>query len=275
MLNGKGHRGQRSIIGFDSAWTDKPRSPGAISIIRLDGSKSTFQEPQLATFDQALALIQAEHDACPNCLVALDQPTIVPNLSGLRPVDRVAASIISWAGGGVQPANRSKLGMFDDAAPLWRFKRQLQATEDPEQARLASGGLFLIEVFPALALLSIEDRFHGRLKAPRYNPARRKTFSMADWLSVLEGVAAFAHSRGLEPISEWCNATRESSPRKSDQDKVDSVICALVGFEWLVATRSRSVMIGDLDAGYMIAPVTPGVRARLAGAADRYGVTVA
>jgi predicted RNase H-like nuclease len=36
----------------------------------------------------------------------------------MRPVDKVAASLISGPGGGVQPSNRSKKGMFDDAAQL-------------------------------------------------------------------------------------------------------------------------------------------------------------
>ncbi|ACL56572.1 hypothetical protein [Methylobacterium nodulans] len=93
------------------------------------------------SFDAALAAIEAEGAACSLRLVALDQPTLVPNATGMRPVDRVAASLISWLGGGVQPANRAKIGMFDDAAPHWRFKERLGATEDPEASRGASNGL--------------------------------------------------------------------------------------------------------------------------------------
>jgi predicted RNase H-like nuclease len=39
-------------------------------------------------------------------LIALDQPALVPNLTGMRPVERVAARLISRLGGGVQPSNR-------------------------------------------------------------------------------------------------------------------------------------------------------------------------
>ena len=49
-------------------------------------------------------------------LVAIDQPTIVPDQSSMRPAERIAASAISWLGGGVQPANRARVGMFDDEA---------------------------------------------------------------------------------------------------------------------------------------------------------------
>ena len=96
-----------SVVGFDSAWTDNPKAPGAICVVRLDTQGARLHvEPRLASFSEAAALIQAERLEVSKCVVALDQPTIVPNLTGSRPVDRVAAALISWVGGGVQPANR-------------------------------------------------------------------------------------------------------------------------------------------------------------------------
>lgn len=263
-----------SIVGFDSAWTDKPSAPGAVSIVRVHGTQRSFQEPQLASFDQALETIHAERDASDVCLVALDQPTIVPNLTSLRPVDRVAASVISWAGGGVQPANRSKMGMFDDAAPIWHFKQDLGAIEDPERVREADQGLYLIEVFPALALLSIEERFFSRLQAPRYNPARRRTFRPEDWLAVLNAVARHARLLELEDMATWCGKQRFHTPRKADQDRLDSVICALVGFTWILRSRNSSVMLGDTMSGYMITPVSESLRQQLQVASLKFGVPI-
>jgi predicted RNase H-like nuclease len=139
------------FVGFDSAWTDKPKAPGAIcSTTYEDGRFTAFEPPQLASFAQALAFIQSVRGAGPT-LVAVDQPTIVPNATGMRPVDRTAASLVSWLGGGVQAANRGKIGMFDDAAPIWPFLAALNGTENPERARTANEGPFYFEVFPALA----------------------------------------------------------------------------------------------------------------------------
>ncbi|MBS9720230.1 DUF429 domain-containing protein [Tianweitania sp. BSSL-BM11] len=264
-----------SIIGFDSAWTDKASAPGAVCILRQDEAGSTsFREPVLASFAEALALIRAEQAESDVCIVALDQPTIVPNETGMRPVDRVAASTILWAGGGVQPANRSKIGMFDDAAPIWRFKRELNASDDPEQARSASTGTHLTEVFPALALLAIRESFHARLCAPRYNPARRKTFKLLDWHSVLDAVSSFAAAQGVDGVADWCSGHRQSAPRKADQDKMDGVICALIGLHWRRAERASSIMIGDLTNGYMIAPATAAMRARIEDSGRRYSVPI-
>jgi predicted RNase H-like nuclease len=138
------------IIGFDSAWTGKK---GAICALILGADCDVdFNPPELADFDEALAYVQTRTKLYDLCLVAVDQPTLVPNETGCRPVDRVAASLVSYIGGGVQPANRSKKLLFGEAALFWRFKDDLGARECPEESRSSPSGLFLIEVFPALAL---------------------------------------------------------------------------------------------------------------------------
>jgi len=134
-----------TFVGFDSAWTNNPQAPGAVCAVTFaDGAAVDFQCPRLARFDQALAFIQELRFRSEFLLVAIDQPTIVPNIMSMRPVERVAASLVSWLGGGVQPANRGRLGMFCDASPIWEFLKALGATEDPEQARTAIKGQYII-----------------------------------------------------------------------------------------------------------------------------------
>lgn len=260
----------RSIVGFDSAWTDKPNAPGAVCVLRAEGTGWAFNPPELCRFSQALEAIQRERDQSDYCLVAIDQPTIVPNVSGSRPVDKLAASVISYVGGGVQPANRSKLGMFDDGAPIWQFKTALGATEDPELARSAAAGLYIMEVFPAFALPSIEARFYGRHAAARYNPANRKKFQHEHWLAVITAVERFAAVLGVGGAADWCHSHRNLvSPRKAHQDLLDAVICALIALHWLVADRSASMMIGAPETGYMVTPVSSDVRTRIENATSR------
>lgn len=168
------------IIGFDSAWANK--TPGAICALSwgADGNVD-FTPPQRAYFQEALTFIRRQCDQCDICLVAVDQPTIVPNESGCRPVDRVAGSVVCYIGGGVQPACRMKKGIFDEHAPFWNFKAGLGAREWPETSRTAESGLFVIEAFPALALPGLNGAFYGRLKGPKYNPANKKKFRFEDW----------------------------------------------------------------------------------------------
>jgi predicted RNase H-like nuclease len=145
--------GASCIIGFDSAWTDSVGARGAVcALVISERGAVRLKVPFQASFEEALEFIKSERSACDYCLVALDQPTIVPNKVGSRPVDRVAGSLIGFIGGGVQPANRLREGMFDEHAPIWRFKKCLGAREDPEASRKAAHGIFIVEVFSALAL---------------------------------------------------------------------------------------------------------------------------
>jgi hypothetical protein len=124
--------------------------------------------PRLVSFEEALAFVRDARARDGVTLIALDQPTVVRNATSMRPVERVTASLISWLGGGVQPSNTGRVGMFCAASPIWGFLAALGALEDPEKSRTASSGLYLIEVFPALALASLHPSFFGR-------PRRRAT----------------------------------------------------------------------------------------------------
>lgn len=263
-------------IGFDSAWTDNPNSPGAICAIGIEnGRTQRFHCPQLVSFDQALKFIRGIRSESGVTLVALDQPTVVPNLTGMRPVERVAASLVSWLGGGVQPANQGRVGMFCGASPIWRFLAELRAEENPERARLASNGLHLMEVFPALALASFGAEFYGRLSAPKYNPDRRKAFRKSDWVRVTETAAQRAGLLGCAQLADWCcMAAKVDSPRKADQDKLDSVLCLLIALHWRLRDRTESLLLGDLASGYMVMPTTPEVRGHLTGPACKHSVAI-
>ncbi|MFC2967585.1 DUF429 domain-containing protein [Acidimangrovimonas pyrenivorans] len=256
------------IFGFDSAWTDNPRAPGAICAIRFDtAGQSTLLEPRLVSFSDALAFIEAERQGYAFSLVALDQPTIVPNARGSRPVDKVAASLISYIGGGVQPANRGKATMFGEDAPVWKFLSALAARQDPRVAQTEEAGHFLIEVFPALALPALGPSFARRLGAPKYNPANRGKFRLEDWRAVSSAVAKTASSLDLAGLAQWADQMQAlEKPGKADQDRLDAAICALIGLLWREAGQP-SAMLGDLETGYMITPLSGATRHRLEQAA--------
>jgi predicted RNase H-like nuclease len=263
-------------IGFDSAWADNPKSPGAIAATEVEnGRPRRFHPPRLVSFEEALDFINEVRAPDGLTLVALDQPTIVPNQTSMRPVERAAASLVSWIGGGVQPSNRSKVGMFCPASPIWSFLSRLGADEAPEAARTATSGLHLIEVFPALALPSIEETFFGRLSGPRYNPQRRKTFKIGDWKRVADAAGRAFEAMAFAEHAKWCSEVGDlPAPRKSDQDRLDSMLCLLIGLQWRRGDRSDCLMLGCLERGYMVLPASNMVRERLVKAARTCGVPV-
>ncbi len=264
------------VFGFDSAWTDNPKAPGAICAITFDAmGHAGFLEPRLTSFPEALRFIESVRNDYAVSLVALDQPTIVPNLSGSRPVDQVAESLVSFVGGGVQPANRGKVGMFCDNAPIWNFISSLHAVQSPHEARKATNGHFLIEVFPALALPSLDERFARRLGAPKYNPSNRGRFRLEDWRAVVQVVSQLCDDLDLLDLVAWVETLGfKETPRKSDQDKLDAILCALVGLLWRAGSPEAMAMLGDLSFGYMVTPTSASTRPRLEDAARRHSLAM-
>jgi len=164
--------------------------------------------------------------------------------------------------------------MFGDGAPIWRFKDELEVSDDAIAARDATVGTFLIEVFPALSLPSFEPAFCRRLGRPRYNPKGRR-FSLGDWQRVALCGRATASAYRVAGAEEWLEArSMLVSPRKTDQDQLDAMLCALIAVVWISGDRSRSIQIGDQQSGYMVALASSAIRDRLTASARRHGVPI-
>lgn len=255
-----------SIFGFDSAWTDNPKQPGSISALVYEDKNWDFYTPRLTRFDDALEFI-SNHPAQKQ-IIALDQPTIVNNAAGIRPVERVAGSIVNKLGGGVQPANQNRADMFGASAPIWRFIQALQGIQNPFAAISENKGRFLIEVFPALALPSLVPSIWQRGRAAKYNPGQSAKFQLDDWQMVCNGLVEFTTHCALPPVIDYLKNERvKPKPTKSDQDRLDSVICSLIGFYWLKHGLAESCVIGDELNGFMLTPALPDIKAILQRAA--------
>lgn len=242
------------IVGFDSAWT--ARKSGALvgAVILGDGRFADLGAPETANFGQATQIIRnwAVEYSAQRTLVLLDQPTIVANASGGRPVERIVSSAVSRRRGGMQPANTGRADMFGPDAPVWPFLAEFGGPGDP-LAPLATKRV--LETYPVLALIAMgwtlpDQRPTGRL--PKYNPDRRKTYSSADWTHVCERGSAAFQDKGLPCLGQWMKQMAAAQPRKRDQDAVDACLCLLVGLH--LASGREGLMVGDRQSGYIVVP---------------------
>ena len=243
----------------------------------IEDGQATFHPLRLARFDEAEGFVRTLASPGGLLLVAIDQPTIVPDLTGSRPVERVAASLVSRLGGGVQPGRRGGGGaaMFGDAAPIWRFLSGLELIQDPDLSRVATQGRFAIEVFPALALPSLFPEIWVRKTAAKYNPAQARNFLQTDWHLVCRGLAERATAAGLAELTEWATEQdRNLLPRKADQDKLDAALCLLIAHHWRHGPREQSLLLGDRQHGYIVTPATADTAPVLRAAAARVNVAV-
>lgn len=82
------------LVGFDSAWT--PNNSGAIvGVLRSDdGTVQDLGPPQTVNFAETEHTIlgwQVQHEPA-KTIVLLDQPTIVKNIAGQRPLENLVSS---------------------------------------------------------------------------------------------------------------------------------------------------------------------------------------
>lgn len=249
------------IVGFDSAWADNPKVPGAIcALVFEDGRLREFHEPRNVGFSTALTFVSGIVQEEDYLLVAVDQPIIVANLTGSRPCERVAATLISRLQGGVQPGRRSGGGarFFGDDAPIWRFLDGARLETNAYAARSAVSGRYAVEVFPALSLPFIEPEFHRRGLAAKYNPAKPRKFRLDDWQMVCSAAAGLAGSLEIGALAGWLSAMKlEARPSKGDQDCLDAALCLLIGLKWRRGRSDETFIVGCGEHGYILAVGAP------------------
>jgi predicted RNase H-like nuclease len=252
------------LVGFDSAWTAK-NSGAIVGVIqRDDGTYRELGPPQVADYAQAeAAILKWQVNETPTAtIVLIDQPTIVKNATGQRPVENLVGSPVSLRHGGMQPASTARTGMFCPQAPVWKFLTRFGGAADP---LAAVAGTRVLETYPVLAMIALDwmlpdARDNGRL--PKYNPQRRSTFSISDWQHVCNSASRALHQRGLVVIGRWLDGVaRKPSPSKSDQDGLDACLCLLVAL--YVAEQKKCLMVGDMKSGYIVVPYGAGLETEL------------
>jgi predicted RNase H-like nuclease len=260
------------LVGFDSAWT--PTNSGAlVGVLHLDdGTFRGLGAPRIVDYRKAENAILEWQDeqVLTATIVLLDQPTIVKNAAGQRPVENIAGSPVGLRYGGMQPANTSRKEMFGKGAPVWRFLTRFGGPANPLDP-IADTRVF--ETYPVLAMIALDwmlpdSRPAGRL--PKYNPARKKNFSILDWQHVCKRSSAAFRDCGLRDIVQWINdAAQKTSPLKSDQDGLDACLCLLVAL--YLAERKDCLMVGDRQTGYIVVPHGAGLRAELDARCNQTG----
>jgi predicted RNase H-like nuclease len=252
------------LVGFDSAWT-VANSGAIVGVLRSDNkSYRNLGAPQTVNFLEAEEVIldwQGEY--LPRAtIVTLDQPTIVVNDNGQRPVEKIVCSVVSRRHGGMQPAFKRRSEMFGNDAPIWPFLRRFGGPADPLKP---IEGTRVFETYPVLAMIALgwvlpDSRSAGRL--PKYNPARRKTFSISDWRYVCQLASDAFDKHALLDIARWISdAGQIASPRKKDQDCLDACLCLLVAF--YLAEKKECLMVGDGQSGYIVVPRGAALREEL------------
>lgn len=246
---------KKLLIGFDSAWSATNSGAIAGAMVEDNGSLSLVLPARNADFQNAKESIDELRGEVDQVIIFIDQPTIVRNTSGSRPVEDIVSSIVGLRYGGMQRSATeepiARIPMFGADAPIWDFLGRFGGAVNP------FGNLdepvLVFETYPVLYIIAnnwlMQDaRPSGRL--PKYNPVRQKTFQLDDWKFLCNCTISKSRELDFDGLAEWFStAHTNTSPNKKAQDQLDASICLLQAVEWFFS--SNFLVIGNLDTGYI------------------------
>lgn len=240
---------------MDLAWVARHRTGLAAAV---DGH--VVDSTTVVTDDQICAWLEP-HLRGP-ALVAVDAPLIVRNAAGTsRRCDRAITSVFGASHAGAHSAN---LGIASFAAGVRaeRLAIRLGLGMDPV---LAPGQPLrrMIEVYPHPAMVSLFGlRFTLKYKAKRGRdlPSRRTAFAeLVRHLTTLDSTEPCLEVRSAPRWRLLCDvvATGQSAGQLDiAEDELDAFMCAYIGFYYWRHGTDRCRIVGDLDSGYIVTPVT-------------------
>lgn len=234
-----------AIIGIDLAWGD--RNPdGVTRLLFPDGVQSDrfAIDIRLSRGDEALlSLVDYPHRP-DHILLAIDAPTIGPNESGSRPVDRECTSRFGKFEAGCHPVNRAL------CQRPFRIAERLESEGFRLDSDLGRSSRLAAEVYPHPAMI----RWFGLDRTIKYKRGpvaeRRKEFAR------YQGHVREFLSREFSGLSS-APAVQEVltlSWTKQQEDQLDSFVCALIGWWHVRFAGSRSEILGDTVTGQILLP---------------------
>lgn len=248
------------IVGIDLAWGE--RKPDALALIDASPrGNPTLRQTGYVSGDEALVSWVWESIGDGPGLLALDGPIICTNHTGARPVDRETHRRFGRAHAGCYPANLTRCPRPNRLRLCLEgmgFRADFRMS-GPRRVSETTGGQLRrqIEVYPHPATLALFDlghiiRYKKGSAADRGRELRRFQRLLREALSRGDPpVRVDEQVRGV--IGEDPAALRGAA-RKRLEDTLDSIVCALVGWNHWWHGGRRSEVLGDLRTGFIVVP---------------------
>lgn len=239
-----------NFVGLDLAWSARNRS--GIAVLDARGSLTELG----VGYDDDHVVAALHPYVAGDCVVAVDAPLIVTNVSGRRRAEAELSADFGAFEAGPYPANTT-LPVFAAGVRGARIAEALGLDVDPSSTAPRRA----IEVYPHSATISL-FRLGRTLK---YKGGRGR--SVADRKAALLRLTALIDglAEAVPPLStssQWANlrSTIEAATRPSQldraEDPVDAVICAYVAM-YAHQKPHDVVTYGDADTGYIVTPRRP------------------
>ncbi len=239
------------FLGIDLGW-----SSGASGLCCLAWQAGELQLMDLQRqhdLSEIFAWIDRHLPAPESGGIAVDAPTLIPNLTGMRECDRLAHKYFGRYDAGCYPANQGR----PFAQRLIQFGQQLETRGFAHAPTIHAQqlGRFQIEVFPHPAMIhlfqipKIIKYKKGTVAERRIELARFHGY-ICDVLPNLDPPLNLESTPNVFPR----HIPHKGKDLKALEDQLDSLICAYVAAHWWFWGQDRNWVLGDRTQGYIVVP---------------------
>ena len=237
-------------MGIDLAWGE--RNGDGLCLIDVGSTRARVVESAHLFGDAALLdWLERRLPADRAALLCLDAPVVCPNVTGSRPVDRLAQTLFARFHAGPHPANAARCGRVLRVVEALRARLGCGfpgATAAPLRPQRT-----LLEVFPHPAIVRMFEL--SRIVRYKRKPGRTAEFCRGEFRRLQELLRTWLATAcpEFEP-SETLAELLAAPLDKPAEDRLDALVCALVGYLHWRSRGEATEMIGDIETGFMLLP---------------------
>jgi predicted RNase H-like nuclease len=250
------------FIGIDLGWSSG--ASGLCSLNWQNNQLELIECDRQQSLNDILTWIDTQVSPSEPAIIAVDAPTIIANLTGMREADKLTHKHFGRYHAGCYPANLSR--PFAQKTVEFGLCLEARGFVHAPIIETQKLGRYQIEVFPHPATINLFklDRIikykKGKL-AERQLELMKLCQYIIDILPNLEPSLNLANIQTKNPRSSAfiCGSNLPEIPTriatlKALEDKLDALLCAYIGAHWWYWGRERNVVLGDRTTGYIVIP---------------------
>ncbi len=238
------------FIGIDLGWKSQPS--GLCCLELVDGNLNLLDLDRLEAISEVLFWLDNCVHIQDSAIVAVDAPTIIPNLTGSRLPDKLTHKYFERYHAGCYPAN---LGLaFADRTVSFGLELENRGFSHAPEITPQKLGRYQIEVFPHPAIVELFNLpLILKYKKGRILERRLELIKLHRYIVDILPTFKPALNLNSHPVL-FAEIPTTGKALKALEDKLDSIICAYVGAYWWYWGKERNIVLGDRATGYIVVP---------------------
>jgi len=238
---------ERVFTGFDSAWGATNKG-GLCDMVFGNTDSLMVTSLKIVDWNQAIDEVKNYRNIGLH-VFSIDQPICVANETGCRPVEiGLSRALMRVFGCGAHSSNLNN-PCWGPNARIWDFLRELEARNychEPMAVPNIATGKFFFECYPHPALIGLFGLNH-------LLPYKKHRRDVNAWNCLLKLLISLKDAQlAISNIENFISPQMRQT--KSNEDRLDAIICAYTSAYWWRFGATRSTMIGNLASGYMVTP---------------------